>query len=82
MSLKKALNKFSTYFDMNRKKRKKHVRDLKVLLKQLKNEEKKLIASCQKISDNGKKKNMQRKIAVLSAKRKKGLKVIKKLMRE
>ncbi|MCK5647924.1 MAG: hypothetical protein KAI22_03510 [Gammaproteobacteria bacterium] len=80
MNSKGLLNKLSDYFDMGKKKRKKNAKELKNLLQVLKNEEKKLIAKCLTLSSESKQKKINRKVAVIHAKRKKGLNVLKKLI--
>ena len=80
MNSKELLNKLSDYFDMGKKKRKNNAKELKNLLKILKNEEKKLMAKCHIESSHSKQKMINRKVAILHAKRKKGLKALKKLI--
>ncbi len=79
MSKNKLLKKLSELLDMGKKERKKRVTELQELLKALKLKEKKLIAKCQNQLPDDKKKMLEREIAVIHAKRKKGLKAIKKL---
>ena len=80
MNSKNLLNMLADYLDMGKKKRQKNAKELKALLKVLKNEEKKLIAKCHTLSSESKQKKINRKVAVIHAKRKKGLKALKKLI--
>lgn len=80
MNRQELLKKLSDYFDMGKKKRKKLTKELRILLKKLKQEEKKLIAKCNDRSSGSKQKRVKREIALLHMKRKKGLKALKKLM--
>ena len=82
MSQNKLLKKLSELLGLDKKERKKRVMELHELLKALKLKEKKLIAKCAKQLPGGKKKMLEREIAVIHAKRKKGLKAIKKLNTE
>ncbi len=78
MGTKELLTKLSEYLDFSNKKKGKYTRELKTLLKQLKRKEKKLIEKCQEKSTE-KRKLLKTEIAVLHAKRKKGLKILKQL---
>jgi hypothetical protein len=82
MGREKLLGKLGDFFDMNKKKRIKNAKELKALLKLLKQEEKKQIELCGKESSENKRKMINREIAVLHAKRKKGLKALKQLLSE
>ncbi len=80
MNSQELLNKLGDLLDMDKKKRKKHADELKALLKLLKSEEKKMLEKCQQETRKSKKKMINREVAVLHAKRKKGLKALKKLV--
>ena len=82
MSQNKLLKKLSELLGLDKKERKKRVMELQKLLKALKQKEKKLIAKCAKQLPDSKKKMLEREIAVIHAKRKKGLKAIKKLNKD
>ncbi|GEM_PF-5131458 len=82
MSQNKLLKKLSELLGLDKKERKKRVMELHELLKALKLKEKKLIAKCARQLPGGKKKMLEREIAVIHAKRKKGLKAIKKLNKD
>jgi hypothetical protein len=81
MNTKKLLNDLEGFFDMTKKKRSKHAKELKALIKKLKDKEKKLIAKCDKEKDKAKCDVIDMQIAFLHAKRKKGLSSLKKLNR-
>jgi hypothetical protein len=81
MNTKKLLNNLEGFFDMTKKKRSKHAKELKALIKKLKCKEKKLVAKCDKEKNKAKCKVIDTEIAFLRAKRKKGLCVLKKLNR-
>jgi predicted Fe-Mo cluster-binding NifX family protein len=80
MNSKKLLKKLGDFFDMDKKKRQKNAKELKSLLKLLKEEEKNLVIICQNQSPQNKKSMLKREIDVLHARRKKGLKALKKLI--
>lgn len=79
MSRHELLKKLSDYLDMGKKKRGKYAKELKQLLKKLKEKEKKLIEKCATIPEGEKHKMLKREVAVIHAKRKKGLKALKKI---
>ena len=67
------------YLDLGAKQRKKKADELKKVIKKLRKKEKDLIAESEKVG-NGKKRNMLRKrIDILHAQRKKGLKALKEI---
>ncbi|HED34753.1 MAG TPA: hypothetical protein ENJ08_11165 [Gammaproteobacteria bacterium] len=80
MSQNKLLKKLSELLDMDKKERKKRIEELQELINALKRKEKKLLSKCQVQEQGSKKKMLEREIAILHAKRKKGLKAIKKLL--
>jgi hypothetical protein len=67
------------YLDLGAKRRKKKADELKKVIKKLRKKEKELIAESEKVG-SGKKRDMLRKrIDILHAQRKKGLKALKKI---
>lgn len=80
MSQNKLLKKLSELLNLDKKERKKRIEELQDLVSALKAKEKKLLSKCQVQAPGNKKKMLEREIAVLHAKRKKGLKAIKKLL--
>ena len=79
MSENKLLKQMKNYLDLGAKHRKKKADELKQVIKKLRKKEKELIAESEKVG-NGKKRDMLRKrIDILHAQRKKGLKALKKI---
>lgn len=79
MSENKLLKQIKNYLDLGAKQRKKKADELKKVIKKLRKKEKDLIAESEKVG-NGKKRDMLRKrIDILHAQRKKGLKALKKI---
>jgi hypothetical protein len=79
MSENKLLKQMKNYLDLGAKHRKKKADELKKVIKKLRKKEKDLIAESEKVG-NGKKRDMLRKrIDILHAQRKKGLKALKKI---
>ncbi|WP_198263544.1 hypothetical protein [sulfur-oxidizing endosymbiont of Gigantopelta aegis] len=77
MSSKKLLQQLRNFLDMGKNKRNKYAEELKQLLKELKAKEKSLIEKCAITSSKDKRKMFNRKIAIIHAKRKKGLAALK-----
>ncbi|MBE9526197.1 MAG: hypothetical protein IME94_04400 [Proteobacteria bacterium] len=80
MSNKSLLEQLNNFFDMKKKKRKKNISKLKTLIKELKQEKMNLIVKCSQNLGKNERKMVKRKIAIIDAKRKKGLKAVKKLI--
>jgi len=80
MNRQELLKKLADYLDLGREKRRKNVKELKVLLKELKRQEKKLIDKCRDKPSGNKRKMLKGEIAIVHIKRKKGLKALKKLI--
>jgi hypothetical protein len=79
MSENKLLKQMKNYLDLGAKQRKRKADELKKVIKKLRKKEKDLIAESEKVG-NGKKRDMLRKrIDILHAQRKKGLKALKKI---
>ena len=79
MSENKLLKQMKNYLDLGAKHRKKKADELKKVIKKLRKKEKELIAESEKVG-SGKKRDMLRKrIDILHAQRKKGLKALKKI---
>ena len=82
MSENKLLNRLRSYLDLGAKRRKKKADELGKVIQKIKKKEKALVTECRKIG-KGKKRDMLRKrIAILHAQRKKGLKALKKIRQE
>ena len=79
MSENKLLKQLKNFLDLGAKHRKKKADELKKVIRKLRKKEKELIAESEKVG-NGKKRDMLRKrIDILHAQRKKGLKALKKI---
>ena len=79
MSEIELLKRMKNYLDLGAKHRKKKADELKTVIKKLRKKEKELIAESEKVG-NGKKRDMLKKrIDILHAQRKKGLKALKKI---
>lgn len=79
MSENKLLKQLKNFMDLGAKHRKKKADELKKVIKKLRKKEKELIAESEKVG-SGKKRDMLRKrIDILHAQRKKGLKALKKI---
>ena len=79
MSENKLLKQMKNYLDLGAKHRKKKADELKKVIKKLRKKEKELLTESE-TPGNGKKRDMLRKrIDILHAQRKKGLKALKKI---
>jgi hypothetical protein len=79
MSENKLLKQLKNFLDLGAKHRKKKADELKKVIRKLRKKEKELIAESEKVG-SGKKRDMLRKrIDILHAQRKKGLKALKKI---
>ncbi len=79
MSENKLLKQVKSYLDLGAKQRKKKADELKKVIKKLRKKEKELLTESE-TAGNGKKRDMLRKrINILHAQRKKGLKALKKI---
>ena len=79
MSENKLLKQLKNFLDLGAKHRKTKADELKKVIKKLRKKERELLAECDMVG-NGKKRDMLRKrIDILHAQRKKGLKALKKI---
>lgn len=79
MSENKLLKQLKNFLDLGAKNRKKKADELKKVIKKLRKKEKELLAESEKVG-NGKKRDMLgKRIDILHAQRKKGLKALKKI---
>jgi hypothetical protein len=78
----KLLNRLEAYLGLDAKRRRKKAGELKEVIKKLKKKEKKLIAESQDAGKGEKSKTLDKRIAILHAQRKKGLKALKKIKQE
>lgn len=83
MSENKLLSRLETYLGLDTKKRKEKAGELEKVIKKLKKKEKELIAECSTIvGDDEQHSILEKRINVLHAQRKKGLKALKKINKE
>lgn len=78
----KLITRLKKYLDLGAKRRREKAGKLKKVIKKLKKMEKDLIAECHKTGKGEKNKTLQKRIAILHAQRKKGLKALKKIKQE
>ncbi len=77
MKQKKLLEKLKTFFDSSAREREKQKSDVKNILKKLKKRERNLKKKLDSEDDVDKRNSIQKKIDVVYAQRKKGIKLIK-----
>jgi len=77
MKQKKLLEKLKTFFDSDARERKKQKSDVKDILKKLKKRERNLKEKLESEDNVDKRNRIQKKIDVVYAQRKKGIKLIK-----
>ena len=83
MSENKLLSRLETYLGLDTKKRKEKAGELEKVIKKLKKKEKELIVECGTIVDDEQQHSiLEKRINVLHAQRKKGLKALKKINKE
>jgi hypothetical protein len=82
MSENKLLDRLSSYLDLGAKHRKKKADELVEVIHKIKKKEKALAAECRKVGKGKKCDMLKKRIAVLHAQRKKGLKALKKIRQE
>ena len=77
----KLLSRLEAYLGLDAKRRREKASELKKVIKKLKKKEKKLIAECQDAGEGEgeKSRTLDKRIAILHAQRKKGLKALKKI---
>jgi hypothetical protein len=78
----KLLNRLEAYLGLDAKRRREKAGELKKVIKKLKKKEKKLIAESQDTGEGEKSRTLDKRIAILHAQRKKGLKALKKINQE
>ena len=78
----KLLNRLEAYLGLDAKRRREKAGELKKVIKKLKKKEKKLIAEFQDAGEGEKSRTLEKRIAILHAQRKKGLKALKKIKQE
>ena len=82
MTETKLINRLGAYLDFSAKRRKKKADELKKLIRKIKKKEKALITECRNACKGKKRKMMEKRILILHAQRKKGVKALKKIKQE
>lgn len=78
----KLLNRLEMYLGLDAKKRKEKAAELEKVIKKLKKKEKELIARCASMAEDEQRSILEKRINILHAQRKKGLKALKKINKE
>jgi hypothetical protein len=79
MTENNLLTRLEAYLDLGTKRRKKKADELKTIIGKLKKKEKALVAECRNAGKNKKREILEKRILILRAQRKKGLKALKKI---
>ena len=79
MTETKLINRLGAYLDLGAKRRKKKADELKKIIRKIKNKEKALIAECRNTCKGKKREMIEKRILILHAQRKKGVKALKKI---
>ena len=73
------LSRLEAYLDLGVKRRKKKADELKKVIRKIKKKEKALVAECRNTCKGKKREMMEKRILILHAQRKKGVKALKKI---
>ena len=79
MSENKLLKQLKNYLDLGAKRRKKKADELKKVVSKLRKKEKMLVTECDTVGKGKKRDMLTKRIEILHAQRKKGLKALKKI---
>jgi len=79
MTETKLLNRLGAYLDLSAKRRKKKTDELEKVIRKIRKKEKALIVECRNACKGKKREMMEKRILILHAQRKKGLKALKKI---
>lgn len=79
MAENKLLNRLETFLGLSAKRRKKKVDELEKVIAKIKKKEKTLVSECANTDKDKKRKTLEKRIAILHAQRKKGLKALMKI---
>ena len=82
MSENKLLNRLKNYLDLGAKSRKKKADELKEVIQKIKKKEKALVNEYRNTNKGKKQEMLEKRIAILHAQRKKGLKALKKIKQQ
>lgn len=79
MTETKLINRLGAYLGLNAKRRKKKAGELERVIRKIRKKEKALIAECRNVCKGKKREMMEKRILILHAQRKKGVKALKKI---
>ncbi|MBW1946199.1 MAG: hypothetical protein JRJ51_25765 [Deltaproteobacteria bacterium] len=79
MTENKLLTRLEAYLDLGAKRRRKKADELEKVIRKIRQKEKALIAECRNACKGKKREMMEKRILILHAQRKKGVKALKKI---
>ena len=79
MTENNLLTRLQAYLDLGTKRRKKKADELEIVISKIKKKEKALLAECRNTGKGKKREMLEKRILILHAQRKKGLKALKKI---
>ena len=79
MTANNLLTRLEAYLDLSARRRKKKADELEKVIRKIKKKEKALVAECRNTCKGKKREMMEKRILILHAQRKKGVKALKKI---
>jgi len=79
MTANNLLTRLEAYLDLSARRRKKKADELEKVIRKIKKKEKALVAECRNTCKGKKREIMEKRILILHAQRKKGVKALKKI---
>ena len=79
MTETKLINRLGAYLDLSAQRRKKKANELEKVIRKIKKKEKALVTECRNTCKGKKREMMEKRILILHAQRKKGVKALKKI---
>ena len=79
MTANNLLTRLEAYLDLSARRRKKKADELEKVIRKIKKKEKALVAECRNTCKGKKREMMEKRILILDAQRKKGVKALKKI---
>jgi len=79
MTANNLLTRLEAYLDLSARRRKKKADELENVIRKIKKKEKALVAECRNTCKGKKREMMEKRILILHAQRKKGVKALKKI---
>jgi len=79
MTETKLINRLGAYLGLSAKRRKKKANELEKVIRRIKKKEKALVTECRNTCKGKKREMMEKRILILHAQRKKGVKALKKI---